>query len=148
MLQKQSCRCQLWMGRTSTRWAYLLWHHLYPQHWTGSTSACLSVPTSGSRCASEGTTALCSPPLSPLLQADFLQLGGMLPAAQSNTIAAEALGIASCFIKKIFVVALAILLSWRCLAERCLRIASDMQVLVTGSLYLVGDVLKHLKKFI
>lgn len=30
----------------------------------------------------------------------------------------------------------------------CLSFASDMQVLVTGSLYLVGDVLKHLKKFI
>ena len=32
MPQKQSCRCQLWMGRMSSRWGYQLWHHLYPQH--------------------------------------------------------------------------------------------------------------------
>ena len=37
---------------------------------------------------------------------------------------------------------------WSGNALECLSFAPDLQVLVTGSLYLVGDVLKHLKKFI
>ncbi len=124
----------------------LSWQHslrsVWDSHAGGSSSSGSAALANGaarscsSAAATAGRAAVALPPL-PAVPSPGAAAAGAAPAAGLTTAAAGAA-------RSAVLPNLAVTLDW---LRRCVREAPSlrMQVLVTGSLYLVGDLLKHLQ---
>lgn len=123
----------------------LAWQHslrsVWDSHVGGSSNGGASLATSGARsCSSSAATAGRAAITLPPLPAAPSPGTAPAAAAQAAGLTTAAAGAA----RSAVLPSLAVTLDW---LRRCVREAPSlrMQVLVTGSLYLVGDLLKHLQ---